>query len=150
MCVYVCSTKMNFWVWNGSRKRVYSNVREFIPLDSYGVCWVSMYVERNELFEYEMDLEKGYIKMMECIGCPCVSNEMSFLSMKYQRIKKLDSCESVLGDSNIHCCFYPLIHVELTENRFFLCFSNKLVIARFSRTIWPIFSSFLIFWFHFA
>ena len=33
-----------------------------------------------------MDLEKGYIEMTECIGCPCVSNEMKFLSMKCQRI----------------------------------------------------------------
>ena len=33
-----------------------------------------------------MDLEKGYIEMMECIGCACVSNEMNFLSMKCQRI----------------------------------------------------------------
>ena len=33
-----------------------------------------------------MDLEKGYIEMMECIGCAYVSNEMNFLSMKCQRI----------------------------------------------------------------
>ena len=43
-------------------------------------------------------------------------------------------------------CFYPLINVELTESRYF---SDKLVIARLSRTIWPIFSSFLIFCFYF-
>ena len=39
-----------------------------------------------------MDLEKGYIAVLEnlylwilieCVGCPCMSNEMNFLSMKW-------------------------------------------------------------------
>ena len=42
-----------------------------------------------------------------------------------------------------------LINVELTETDIFYV-SGKLVIARLSRTIWPIFSSFLIFCFYFT
>ena len=41
-------------------------------------------------------------------------------------------------------CFFPLINVELTERSIFHV-SDKLVIANLSRTIWSIFSSFLIF-----
>ena len=39
--------------------------------------------------------------------------------------------------------FFPLINVELQQQNFHD--SDKLVLARLSRTIWPIFSSFLIF-----
>ena len=42
-----------------------------------------------------------------------------------------------------------LINVELTETDIFYV-SGKLVIARLSRTIWPIFSLFLIFCFYFT
>ena len=42
--------------------------------------------------------------------------------------------------------FFPLINVELHQQKADIFHdSDKLVIARLSRTIWPIFSSFLIF-----
>ena len=42
--------------------------------------------------------------------------------------------------------FFPLINVELQEQKADIFHdSDKLVIARLSHTIWPIFSSFLIF-----
>ena len=42
--------------------------------------------------------------------------------------------------------FFPLINVELQEQKADIFHdSDKLVIARLSRTIWPIFTSFLIF-----
>ena len=45
--------------------------------------------------------------------------------------------------------FYPLINVELKKADIFYV-SDKLVISRLSRTIWPIFSSFLIFCCYFS
>ena len=48
-------------------------------------------------------------------------------------------------------CFFPLINVELQKQKADIFHdSDKLVIARLSRTIWPIFSSFLIFCFYFT
>ena len=55
----------------------------------------------------------------------------------------------IIRERNLLLCFFPLINVELTESRYFYV-SDKLVIARLSRTIWPIFSSFLIFYFYFT
>ena len=66
-----------------------------------------------------MDLEKGCIAMLEnfyleillkCVWCPCVSNEMNFLSMKWIQKGYLEMSEnlnlgilkSVPGDSIIH------------------------------------------------
>ena len=40
-----------------------------------------------------------------------------------------------------------MTNIELTENRYLYYVSDKLIIARLSRTIWPMFSSFLIFCF---
>ena len=66
--------------------------------NSYRVCWVSMSIQWNELFEYEMDLEKGYIEKMVCIGWTCVSNEMNFWVWNVRESLPLGSPESLLGD----------------------------------------------------
>ena len=43
-------------------------------------------------------------------------------------------------------CFFRMLNVELQKQKAYIFHdSDKLVIARLSRTIWPIFSSFLIF-----
>ena len=47
--------------------------------------------------------------------------------------------------------FFPLINVDLQQQKADIFHdSDKLVITRLSRTIWPIFSSFLIFCFYFT
>ena len=47
---------------------------------------------------------------------------------------------------NFIVVFFSLVNVELQQQKADIFYdSDKLVIARLSRTIWPIFSSFLIF-----